>query len=339
MSLCNRERDSDSDPVPGREDPFETVFSVGGRNKIFSCRLSIAKGDSQSLIDIPILFYVLSNCESFPFVFTSVPHGLLLGTVRASVNESNLSCLVSYCLTARRFIKTTITTGHTDSLFERFASFVSSSQGQTKSNRAISVLFNSRSTNNMPSVSFERSTSNVSALTDKEDNNGTDQDDKLSMSKPGVGWSNGDIAPQMFPMTRQGKLQLYGSQRRFVHLAHGWSRVGGEKTNEFSRRTSVSSQGSRVVEDADAEAKAVRSLIAQLCETFYNFGWATGTGGGVSIRVGGPDEDRPFRVFVAPSGIQKEDMVSLRADRDQFFVLPVQGSFVSPRHKWSGFPI
>ena len=172
----------------------------------------------------------------------------------------------------------------------------------------------------MPSVSFERRTSNVSALTDREEDVNMDEDgggDPSSSSKPGVGWSNGDIAPQMFPVTRQGKLQLYGSQRRFVHLAHGWSRVGGDggdgggdKTNEFSRRTSVSSQGSRVgFENADAEAKAVRSLIAQLCETFYNFGWATGTGGGVSIRVGGPDEDRPYRVFVAPSGIQKEDMV------------------------------
>ena len=186
----------------------------------------------------------------------------------------------------------------------------------------------------MPSVSFERTTSNVSALTDREEDNNNGGDDNQQQhdgtkmttplsSKPGVGWSNGDIAPQMFPVTRQGKLQLYGSQRRFVHLAHGWSRVGGggggggggddnnSKTNEFSHRTSVSSQGSRVVESADAEAKAVRSLIAQLCETFYKFGWATGTGGGVSIRVGGPDEDRPYRVFVAPSGIQKEDMVRL----------------------------
>mmetsp|Transcript_3936 Transcript_3936/g.9563 ORF Transcript_3936/g.9563 Transcript_3936/m.9563 type:complete len:650 (+) Transcript_3936:107-2056(+) len=194
----------------------------------------------------------------------------------------------------------------------------------------------------MPSVSFERSTSNVSALTDREEDNNKDGDNNdrttpLS-SKPGVGWSNGDIAPQMFPVTRQGKLQLYGSQRRFVHLAHGWSRVGGggrggggggdnnnNKTNEFSRRTSVSSQGSRVVENADAEAKAVRSLIAQLCETFYNFGWATGTGGGVSIRVGGPDEDRPYRVFVAPSGIQKEDMIGddvFELDMDRNVVVP-----------------
>ena len=50
------------------------------------------------------------------------------------------------------------------------------------------------------------------------------------------------------------------------------------------------------------EGRTVKALVAQLCERFYNQGWATGTGGGVSIRVGGPSERRPFRVFVAPSG-------------------------------------
>lgn len=50
------------------------------------------------------------------------------------------------------------------------------------------------------------------------------------------------------------------------------------------------------------EGKTVKALVAQLCERFYYQGWATGTGGGVSIRVGGPSEGRPYRVFVAPSG-------------------------------------
>jgi ribulose-5-phosphate 4-epimerase/fuculose-1-phosphate aldolase len=50
------------------------------------------------------------------------------------------------------------------------------------------------------------------------------------------------------------------------------------------------------------EGRTVKALVAQLCERFYNMGWATGTGGGVSIRVGGPSEGRDFRVFVAPSG-------------------------------------
>jgi hypothetical protein len=110
---------------------------------------------------------------------------------------------------------------------------------------------------------------------------------------------------QLFPETRDGKLQLYSSQRRWLHLAHGWSRVGGKGTTEFSRKTSFSSKGETIKEDTDKEARSVRCLIAMLCEKFYEFGWATGTGGGVSIRVGGPEEDRPWRVFVAPSGIQK----------------------------------
>jgi methylthioribulose 1-phosphate dehydratase / enolase-phosphatase E1 len=125
---------------------------------------------------------------------------------------------------------------------------------------------------------------------------------------PGRGWSNGDMRPEMFPLTRNGKLQLYSSQRRWLHLSHGWSRIG-EDSDEFSRRVSCSAKGQTVVKDLEDEARAVRSLIAQLCEQFYRNGWATGTGGGISIRVGGPDEQRPFRVFVAPSGIQKEDMI------------------------------
>jgi ribulose-5-phosphate 4-epimerase/fuculose-1-phosphate aldolase len=36
--------------------------------------------------------------------------------------------------------------------------------------------------------------------------------------------------------------------------------------------------------------------------TFYDLGWVTGSGGGMSIKV----EDK---VFVAPSGVQKEDLV------------------------------
>lgn len=73
------------------------------------------------------------------------------------------------------------------------------------------------------------------------------------------------------------------------------------------------------------EAKAVRALVAQLCECFYKAGWATGTGGGVSIRVGGPTENRPYRVFVAPSGVQKEDMVG-----DDVFELDMERNVVAP---------
>lgn len=39
--------------------------------------------------------------------------------------------------------------------------------------------------------------------------------------------------------------------------------------------------------------------ICALCRKFYNHGWVTGTGGGVSIRDG-------KHIFIAPSGVQKE---------------------------------
>lgn len=41
--------------------------------------------------------------------------------------------------------------------------------------------------------------------------------------------------------------------------------------------------------------------ICELCRKFYEHGWVTGTGGGVSIRSGN-------RIYIAPSGVQKELM-------------------------------
>ncbi|CAG8621836.1 9339_t:CDS:2 [Funneliformis mosseae] len=43
------------------------------------------------------------------------------------------------------------------------------------------------------------------------------------------------------------------------------------------------------------------NLIPELCKLFYNLGWVTGTGGGVSIR-------KDDYVYIAPSGVQKERM-------------------------------
>lgn len=45
-----------------------------------------------------------------------------------------------------------------------------------------------------------------------------------------------------------------------------------------------------------------KQLICQLCQNFYDLGWVTGSGGGMSIKV----DDR---VYVAPSGVQKEDLI------------------------------
>ncbi len=42
-----------------------------------------------------------------------------------------------------------------------------------------------------------------------------------------------------------------------------------------------------------------RALIVELCRHFYAQGWVSGTGGGISIRQDG-------RVYMAPSGVQKE---------------------------------
>ena len=42
-----------------------------------------------------------------------------------------------------------------------------------------------------------------------------------------------------------------------------------------------------------------RALIVELCKQFYSQGWVSGTGGGVSIR-------EAARVYIAPSGVQKE---------------------------------
>lgn len=55
-----------------------------------------------------------------------------------------------------------------------------------------------------------------------------------------------------------------------------------------------------------------RRLIPELCNHFYHLGWASGTGGGLSIRQNGV-------IYCAPSGVQKErirpeDMFVLRED-------------------------
>ncbi|KAF8628651.1 hypothetical protein AX15_003783 [Amanita polypyramis BW_CC] len=52
------------------------------------------------------------------------------------------------------------------------------------------------------------------------------------------------------------------------------------------------------------------NLIPELCRSFYHLGWVTGTGGGICIRL----DDK---VFIAPSGVQKE-----RIHPSHIFVLP-----------------
>jgi methylthioribulose-1-phosphate dehydratase len=56
-----------------------------------------------------------------------------------------------------------------------------------------------------------------------------------------------------------------------------------------------------------------RELVCELCRNFYNLGWASGTGGGISIKEDG-------KIYMAPSGVQKE-----RLKPEDIFVLDAQG--------------
>ena len=130
-----------------------------------------------------------------------------------------------------------------------------------------------------------------------------------ALKTPGQGWTNGDMAPQFFTKTQAGRVQLYSNQRRWIGLKSGWTRIGEGTTELDARHSQSTAAGPDLHVCHESQGQAVRALISQLCERFYQMGWATGTGGGVSIRVGGDKEGQPWRVFVAPSGIQKEDMI------------------------------
>jgi methylthioribulose-1-phosphate dehydratase len=56
-----------------------------------------------------------------------------------------------------------------------------------------------------------------------------------------------------------------------------------------------------------------RALVCELCKHFYDLGWASGTGGGMSIKEGG-------KIYMAPSGVQKE-----RLRPEDIFVLNAEG--------------
>jgi methylthioribulose-1-phosphate dehydratase len=56
-----------------------------------------------------------------------------------------------------------------------------------------------------------------------------------------------------------------------------------------------------------------QQVIVELCRQFYGMGWVTGTGGGISIRKDG-------RIYMAPSGVQKE-----RLTEQDIYVLDEQG--------------
>jgi len=104
-------------------------------------------------------------------------------------------------------------------------------------------------------------------------------------------------------------LSLYSKQRRLIQLQKGWTRLGdGESTDA---RHSESSKGSSLdFKSEKEEGHAVKRLMAQLSERFHELGWSNaGNGGGLTIRIGG-GEQKPWRVFVTPGGVLKENMIA-----------------------------
>lgn len=59
--------------------------------------------------------------------------------------------------------------------------------------------------------------------------------------------------------------------------------------------------GSECLAASMATISEGKDLICEMCRMFYNQGWVTGTGGGISIKVGDT-------IVMAPSGVQKERM-------------------------------
>lgn len=74
-----------------------------------------------------------------------------------------------------------------------------------------------------------------------------------------------------------------------------------------------------------AGAKHARELVCDICRVFYGLGWASGTGGSISIRHGS-------RIYMAPSGVQKERMMP----QDIFALDSDCGVLYSPMPRWPG---
>ncbi|KAG4068295.1 hypothetical protein HA402_007815 [Bradysia odoriphaga] len=64
---------------------------------------------------------------------------------------------------------------------------------------------------------------------------------------------------------------------------------------------------------SDLSEENPRKLIPELCRQFYNLGWVTGTGGGISIRL-------ENEIYIAPSGVQKE-----RIQPEDLFIQTING--------------
>lgn len=67
----------------------------------------------------------------------------------------------------------------------------------------------------------------------------------------------------------------------------------------------------------DPREQSLRERVCELCRHLYELGWASGTGGGFSLRDGD-------RIYVAPSGVQKE-----RITPEQVFVTDLDGQVIT----------
>ena len=70
--------------------------------------------------------------------------------------------------------------------------------------------------------------------------------------------------------------------------------------------------------DPQARDRECRERVCELCRLLYQAGWASGTGGGFSLREGD-------RIYVAPSGVPKE-----RITPEQVFVVDLEGRVLVP---------
>jgi len=67
----------------------------------------------------------------------------------------------------------------------------------------------------------------------------------------------------------------------------------------MAKRTASSDEEVCNKDFSDLDEEHPRKLIPSLCRQFYDLGWVTGTGGGISIKQG-------QEIYIAPSGVQKE---------------------------------
>ena len=99
-------------------------------------------------------------------------------------------------------------------------------------------------------------------------------------------------------------------------------RVCSGKTNVWSLKDAVATELEQSKAEREyyhlpywerSQTRHRRSLVVDLCREFYYLGWCTGTGGSISIRQGS-------RIYMAPSGVQKE-----RMKKEDIFVLDMDG--------------